>query len=61
MFFNIPDTFLINLAVLWIILNLFLNRKYRPEIEKFIAMLMERDAHDSEVIPNLKLKVGNPV
>ena len=61
MYFNVLDTFLMNLAFLFIILNLFLNRKYRPEIEKFIAMLMERDAHDPEIIPNLKLKVGNPV
>ncbi|XP_011412413.3 zinc finger CCHC domain-containing protein 8 [Magallana gigas] len=32
------------------------SRKYRPEIEKFIAVLMERDAQDEERIPDLNLK-----
>lgn len=34
-------------------------RKYRPEIEKFIAVLMERDAQDEERIPDLNLKVNS--
>ncbi|XP_062569662.1 zinc finger CCHC domain-containing protein 8-like, partial [Saccostrea cucullata] len=36
------------------------SRKYRPEIEKFIAQLMERDACDSEVLPDVKLKASTP-
>lgn len=34
-------------------------RKYRPEIEKFIAVLMERDAQDEDRIPDLNLKVNS--
>jgi hypothetical protein len=37
------------------------HRKYRSEIERYIFRLMEMDSRDSEILPDLKLKVQEEV